>query len=143
MSSIEEEKVSFSKIVKARGNVENWLLQVEQAMILAVKHHMRAAIVEYLPFKFTVVIEYLKLFIYETKPREQWIMEFPAQVVLTASQIFWCRDVEACLQSNDPLRALENYKKTCEENLEKLAGKYSPIIFIMVILCQYFSCRIG
>lgn len=48
MSSTEGEKVPFSKIVKARGNVENWLLQVEQAMALAVKHHLRAAIVAYL-----------------------------------------------------------------------------------------------
>lgn len=63
-------------------------------------------------------------FRHDSKPREEWIMEFPAQVVLTVSQIFWCRDVENCLQSTDPLRALETYRSVCEAQLEKLAGMF-------------------
>jgi Dynein heavy chain, N-terminal region 2 len=47
MQSVEGERVPFSKNVKARGNVENWLQLVEQAMLRAVKHHMRLAIKEY------------------------------------------------------------------------------------------------
>lgn len=31
---------------------------------------------------------------YEEKPRDQWIMEYPAQVALTGSQIWWT--VEVC-----------------------------------------------
>lgn len=49
-------------------------------------------------------------------------MTFPAQVILTVSQIFWCRDVVNCLQSRDPIQALENYRDICVERLEKLAG---------------------
>lgn len=47
MISLEGERVPFSKSVKARGNVENWLQQVEHAMTQAVKHHMKLAIKEY------------------------------------------------------------------------------------------------
>ena len=47
MLSAEGERVLFCKNVKARGTVENWLQQVEQAMKHAVKHHMRIALKEY------------------------------------------------------------------------------------------------
>lgn len=30
---------------------------------------------------------------YEEKPRELWIFDFPAQVALTSSQIWWTTDV--------------------------------------------------
>lgn len=31
--------------------------------------------------------------VYEEKPREQWIFDYPAQVALTGSQIWWTTDV--------------------------------------------------
>ena len=30
---------------------------------------------------------------YEDKPRDQWLFEYPAQVALTSSQIWWVTDV--------------------------------------------------
>lgn len=32
--------------------------------------------------------------VYEDRPREQWILDFPAQVALIGSQIWWSNDVE-------------------------------------------------
>ncbi|CAH6779586.1 Dnah11 [Phodopus roborovskii] len=56
--------------------VENWLLQLEQTM----KETLRQAIAE-------------AIAAYEEKPRELWILDFPAQVALTGSQIWWTTDV--------------------------------------------------
>jgi len=56
--------------------VESWLLQLEQTM----KETVRLAIAE-------------AIAAYEEKPRELWIFDFPAQVALTGSQIWWTTDV--------------------------------------------------
>jgi dynein heavy chain len=56
--------------------VESWLLQLEQTM----KDTVRLAITE-------------AITAYEEKPRELWIFDFPAQVALTGSQIWWTTDV--------------------------------------------------
>ena len=55
-------------------------------------------------------------------------MEHPAQVVLTVSQIFWCRDVDNCLRSLDPIHSLELYRDICVERLEKLAGEHDLLL---------------
>lgn len=56
--------------------METWLLQLEQTMRATVRHSVTGAIAAY-----------------EEKPRELWILDFPAQVVLTSSQIWWTTDV--------------------------------------------------
>ena len=56
--------------------METWLLQLEQTMQETVRHSITEAIVAY-----------------EEKPRELWIFDFPAQVALTSSQIWWTTDV--------------------------------------------------
>lgn len=58
------------------SKVESWLLQLEQTM----KETVRQAIAE-------------AIAAYEEKPRELWILDFPAQVALTGSQIWWTTDV--------------------------------------------------
>lgn len=58
------------------SKVESWLLQLEQTM----KETVRQAIAE-------------AIAAYEEKPRELWILDFPAQVALTVSQIWWTTDV--------------------------------------------------
>jgi hypothetical protein len=60
-------------------------------------------------------------------------MEFPAQVILTVSQIFWCRDVVNCLRSRDPIHSLEQYRDLCVEKLERLAGTLMFIIHNRII----------
>lgn len=56
--------------------VENWLQHLEEAMRQTVRHYIMEAVVAY-----------------EEKMREQWIFDYPAQVVLTSSQIWWTTDV--------------------------------------------------
>lgn len=51
-------------------------MQLEQTMKATVRHCIMAAIAAY-----------------EEKPRELWLLDFPAQVALTSSQIWWTTDV--------------------------------------------------
>ncbi len=56
-----------------RGNVEHWLLEVEGAMKKSVKEVLREAIAAY-----------------ALTARAQWVVDWPGQVVLTASQMYLC-----------------------------------------------------
>lgn len=49
---------------------------VEDTMCETVRYHITEAVAAY-----------------EDKPREQWIFDYPAQVALTSSQIWWTIDV--------------------------------------------------
>lgn len=35
---------------------------------------------------------------YPTKPRDQWIFDWPSQIILVVNQIFWCMEVEEAFQ---------------------------------------------
>ena len=71
------ENVPLVKQLKARGEVEKWLVTLEQNMILTLKRLAKTAIQEY-----------------EKKDDwTQWIFEHPVQLVLTVSQIYWCKEV--------------------------------------------------
>lgn len=51
--------------------------------------------------------------VYEDRPREQWILEFPAQVALTGSQIWWSNDMELVFKRLEEgfESALKDYNK--------------------------------
>ncbi|KFO26066.1 Dynein heavy chain 11, axonemal [Fukomys damarensis] len=76
MYSKEKEHVSFRTECECRGHVETWLLRLERTMKETVRQSITEAIAAY-----------------EEKPRELWIFDFPAQVALTSSQIWWTTDV--------------------------------------------------
>ena len=62
--------------LKARGNVEDWLGKVEEAMFFNLRRLTKAAIGDF-----------------ETKDRAQWVLDHCSQAILTVSQIIWCRDL--------------------------------------------------
>ncbi|XP_030637015.1 dynein heavy chain 11, axonemal [Chanos chanos] len=76
MYSKEGEYMPFHTPCDCTGLVELWLTRLEDSMRLAVRQHISDAVV-----------------VYEDRPREQWILEHPAQVALTGSQIWWTADV--------------------------------------------------
>ncbi|XRB21521.1 dynein axonemal heavy chain [Pseudoscourfieldia marina] len=92
MISAEGESVSLGKNLKARGNVEMWLGQVEQAMQMNLKRLAKQAFVDYL-----------------TVPRPEWVLQQPAQIVLAISQHYWVQDVEAAIQSEDCVKSLHEF----------------------------------
>uniref|UniRef100_A0A8C6R3K0 Dynein, axonemal, heavy chain 6 n=1 Tax=Nannospalax galili TaxID=1026970 RepID=A0A8C6R3K0_NANGA len=106
MLSPEGERVGLGKGLKARGNVEEWLGKVEEAMFASLHRLCKAAIADY-----------------QGKQRTEWVMAgYPSQVILTISQIMWCRDLTECLETDsNRLEALEAFEKVNFERLNALA----------------------
>ena len=63
MWSPEGEKVSLTKGLKARGNVEDWLGKVEESMFTSLRRLVKFAIADF-----------------DTKPREEWVLCHASQV---------------------------------------------------------------
>ncbi|XP_030047949.1 dynein axonemal heavy chain 6 [Microcaecilia unicolor] len=108
MLSPEGERVSLGKGLKARGNVEDWLGKVEEAMFSSLRRLSKTAITDY-----------------QHKPRVEWaVAGHPSQVILTISQLMWCRDLTHCLEGErlDNLQSLEDFEKVNFERLNALAG---------------------
>ena len=57
--------------------VEKWLLQVEDMMMVSIKYVLKDACLDFV-----------------TKDRNQWVVEWPGQVVIAGSQVFWTLDCE-------------------------------------------------
>ncbi|XP_030643583.1 dynein heavy chain 6, axonemal [Chanos chanos] len=107
MLSPEGEKVALGKGLKARGNVEDWLGKVEEAMFSSLRKLSKAAITDY-----------------QNKSRVEWVVSgHPSQVVLTISQMMWCRDMDNCLEGDhDHFQALQEFELTNFERLNALAA---------------------
>jgi len=112
MISSEKELVPFDQVIepaKAKGMVEKWLVQVEQAML----HNVRRVAGEGIDA-------------YPNNPRRKWVLDWPGQVVLNSSQVFWTEQVTDAI-NNSSIPAL---KKTLDnqilEIVELVRGKLSP-----------------
>ena len=87
MYSEEGERVPFLDAIDPnkgirRGNVELWMTDVEDAMKASVKDQMSRALAAY-----------------SDAGREQWLLEWPGQVVLAANQVLWTNGTEAALRA--------------------------------------------
>ncbi|XP_072261492.1 dynein axonemal heavy chain 6 [Pyxicephalus adspersus] len=108
MLSPEGERVSLGKGLKARGNVEDWLGKVEEAMFSSLRRLSKAAIADY-----------------QNKSRVEWVVAgHPSQVVLTISQLMWCQDLTHCLEGDgeENLKSVAEFEKVNFERLNALAG---------------------
>jgi dynein heavy chain len=89
MNSPEGEKVPFIKTIKARGNVEGWLGNVEEAMVAVLRRLIKVALSDY-----------------KEANKNKWVKENVGQVVLTGNQVLWSKDVGDALKSSDPGKSL-------------------------------------
>ncbi|PVD36438.1 hypothetical protein C0Q70_03422 [Pomacea canaliculata] len=106
MISPEGEKVSLGKGLKARGNVEDWLGKVEEAMFINLRRLSKAAIADF-----------------ERRTREEWVLCHCSQVVLTVSQIVWCRDISEILEGDfDRKTGMKEFETKNYQDLNKLAA---------------------
>ncbi|KAF7661538.1 hypothetical protein LDENG_00259550 [Lucifuga dentata] len=97
MYSKEEEYVPFNESCDCTGQVEVWLNHVLDTMRSTVRHEMTEAVIAY-----------------EEKAREQWLFDYPAQVALTCTQIWWTSDVGtafALLEEGNENAMKDYYKK--------------------------------
>jgi dynein heavy chain len=78
MISSEGEKIPLNKVVKARNQVEGWLLLVQMGMIETIHKIMKAGLSDF-----------------TNTDRKAWVVKHPGQVVATGSQILWCSSSES------------------------------------------------
>ena len=102
MTSAEKEEVAFLKPVdvnegEKKGNVENWMLEIEAQMIASLKDLAKKALQSY-----------------PHEERTKWSTQWPGQVVLAISQIFWTSEVEQAVTEG----ALEDYIKVQKDQIE-------------------------
>ncbi|KAL3130872.1 hypothetical protein ABBQ38_000201 [Trebouxia sp. C0009 RCD-2024] len=104
MISGEGERVPLGGAMKARGGPEGWLTAVEALMRSALKAATKRAMKEY-----------------PGQARGQWVRQHPAQLVLLVSNIFWCKQVEDCLESPNVLASLMALYQTNVQQLSELS----------------------
>lgn len=106
MRSSEGEEVLLEDVIsteKARGQVEKWLLELEQSM------------------KKTVRSQLLKSFEdFAETPRQEWVLKWPGQCIQSNSMTYWTMEISACYEKPNPLEQLENYLETCREQISQV-----------------------
>uniref|UniRef100_A0A4W6G7A8 Dynein axonemal heavy chain 17 n=1 Tax=Lates calcarifer TaxID=8187 RepID=A0A4W6G7A8_LATCA len=110
MYSKEEEYVPFNQSCDCTGQVEVWLNRVLDTMRSTVRHEMTEAVMAY-----------------EDKPREQWLFDYPAQVALTCTQIWWTSDVGMAFA-----RLEEGYDNAMKEYYKKQVSQLNTLISMLV-----------
>ncbi|KAI9333781.1 dynein heavy chain and region D6 of dynein motor-domain-containing protein [Zopfochytrium polystomum] len=102
--SSEKERLALLNKVStadAKGSVEKWLGGVERGMLESVKSIICDAYHAYL-----------------TKPREQWVLDWPGQVVLCVSSIFWTIGMEQAITAGK--KGLEEYCAQLNSDLNEI-----------------------
>uniref|UniRef100_A0A7N6A444 Dynein heavy chain 9, axonemal n=1 Tax=Anabas testudineus TaxID=64144 RepID=A0A7N6A444_ANATE len=110
MYSKEEEYVPFNQPCDCTGQVEVWLNRVLDTMRSTVRHEMTEAVMAY-----------------EDKPREQWLFDYPAQVALTCTQIWWTSDVGIAFA-----RLEEGYDNAMKEYYKKQVSQLNTLISMLI-----------
>ncbi|KAG7264995.1 hypothetical protein CRUP_017155 [Coryphaenoides rupestris] len=109
MISSERETVPFSEHIwpaQAKGMVEKWLLQVEHMMLRSVRDVVHQGLRQY-----TQV------------PRKKWVLEWPGQVVICASSIFWTSEVAEAIQTNGLPAYVDKCNGQIADIVELVRGK--------------------
>ena len=123
MSSGEGETVPFVEHFYPKGNVENWLLEVERVMKISVRDVIKKAVASY-----------------PKMARSEWVAAWPAQAVLVVSQIYWTQQVTAAIRTGSLrklhavlLSQIDDLTQLVRSDLPRLVRKtISPLIILDV-----------
>ena len=117
MGSAEKEEVALIQSVspaEAQGAVEKWLLQLEDVMRLTVRHVVEKGIEDY-----------------PQKERIEWVQNWPGQVVLCVSQLYWTRYFEEGVKENGA-KSLSDYTETLtgyiDDIVDLVRGKLTKML---------------
>ncbi|KAL0237672.1 hypothetical protein PCE1_001066 [Barthelona sp. PCE] len=110
MFSGEGERVPFKDGVFPTEFVENWMCDIEEMMKASVHHVISQAISAY----------------YEM-PREEWVLAFPAQVVLIVSAVMWTRENELAIEEQACEAQAEKQRKQIFALTNLVRGKLSRV----------------
>lgn len=103
MYSGEGEEVKLYLPVYPSGNVEYWLKDVEKSMKATLRDNINRS-----------------LKVYYERPREEWVLSWPGQVVIAGCQVFWTSEVSEALEKGDLETRLYPQLQTQLGNLVKL-----------------------
>ncbi|KAJ3180788.1 hypothetical protein HDU85_003867 [Gaertneriomyces sp. JEL0708] len=106
MYSREDEYVAFLQPCECTGPVEVWLNRLVDAMRGTLRHLLGEAVMGY-----------------EEKPREQWIFDYPAQITLAGTQIWWTTEVNAAFG-----RLEEGYENAMKDYYKKQVNQLTALI---------------
>lgn len=104
MRSSEGEIVPLVDVIQtalARGQVEKWLVELETDMKKSVHNMVAEAIKDY-----------------PSRPREQWVLQWPGQCVLCVGCTFWTSDVTAAIK--DGSNSMKTYLDKCNYQISKI-----------------------
>ncbi|XP_069511343.1 dynein axonemal heavy chain 17 [Ambystoma mexicanum] len=110
MYSKENEYVIFDAECDCSGQVEVWLNRVLDRMCATLRHLISEGAVTY-----------------EEKPREQWIFDYPAQVALTGTQIWWTTEVGIAFS-----RLEEGYENAIKDYNKKQISQLNTLITLLI-----------
>ncbi|RXN33505.1 dynein heavy chain axonemal [Labeo rohita] len=110
MYSREGEYVPFSQHCVCEGQAECWLNALEKAMRSTVRQEISEAVAAY-----------------EDKPRDQWLFDYPAQVALTGSQIWWATDVGIAFE-----RVEEGFETALKDYNRKQISQLNSLINMLL-----------
>ncbi|XP_064633435.1 dynein axonemal heavy chain 12-like isoform X2 [Lineus longissimus] len=107
MFSSEGEKVEMSQVIstsEARGAVEKWLLQVQDIMLMSVRD----------------VVEKSRD-AYAMEAREVWVRDWPGQVVLCVSQMYWTEEIHEAIRIGGAQGLKDYYTKLNDQLMDIVA----------------------
>ncbi|XP_070581054.1 dynein beta chain, ciliary-like isoform X2 [Ptychodera flava] len=110
MYSKEGEYVDFDEPCECTGQVEVWLNRLQDTMRSTVNYQFREAVVAY-----------------EEKPRDQWLFDYPAQVALACTQIWWTTEVGIAFG-----RLEEGYENALKEYSKKQVSQLNNLITMLL-----------
>lgn len=104
------EYVEFNEAADVSGAVEVWLNRIQNCMRSSLRFYMSEAVVTY-----------------EEKPREQWLFDYPAQVSLCGTQIWWTSEVNIAFG-----RLEEGYENAIKDYYKKQVMQLSLLISLLL-----------
>ncbi|NXJ94967.1 DYH17 protein, partial [Corythaixoides concolor] len=110
MISRDEEYVPLDADCDLSGQVEVWLNRVLASMRSTLRQLIPDAVGTY-----------------EEKPREQWVFDYPAQVALTCSQIWWTTEVGTAFS-----RLEEGYENAMRDYNKKQVAQLNALISLLL-----------
>lgn len=102
--STEGETVDLSDVIStsaARGQVEKWLLELETNMRKSIRNITKQTIDAY-----------------PIKERTTWVLDWPGQMILAISQLYWTQQIEAAMING--VNGLKQYLDQCQHELNEI-----------------------
>ncbi|XP_076261923.1 dynein heavy chain at 93AB isoform X2 [Rhynchophorus ferrugineus] len=104
------EYVVFHENTNCNGAVEVWLNRIQASMRSTIRHYIGEGVLSY-----------------EEKPRDQWLFDFPAQVSLCGTQIWWTTEVNIAFS-----RLEEGYDNAIRDYYKKQVSQLSTLISLLL-----------